>query len=66
MNVVSGEPLLTTTATANSPVGEYLISITQNSDPLKKLTTANYTFSFVNGTLTITGETLFLPMIMTP
>lgn len=66
MHFVSGEPLLATTAAANSPVGVYLSTITQNSDPLKKLTTANYTFTFVNGKLTITGETLFLPVILAP
>ena len=44
----SGAPNLTTTATTTSPLGNYAIVITQGS-----LTAQNYTFVFVNGTLTI-------------
>jgi hypothetical protein len=39
---------LTTTATQNSPIGSYPITITQNT-----LAAADYAFSFVNGTLTV-------------
>jgi sugar lactone lactonase YvrE len=50
--VVSGTPSITTTAVTNSAVGTYPITITQGT-----LTAANYSFSFVNATLTITGNT---------
>jgi hypothetical protein len=46
--VLSGAPALSTTAQTNSPVGPYPVSISQGS-----LSAANYTFSFVNGTLTV-------------
>ena len=48
--VVSGAPSLTTTATTTSPAGSYPITITQGS-----LSASNYTFTFVNGTLSITN-----------
>jgi hypothetical protein len=48
--VLSGSPAETTTATQDSAVGAYPISITQGT-----LSAADYTFSFVNGTLTITS-----------
>jgi probable HAF family extracellular repeat protein len=48
-SVLSGAPSLSTTATQSSPVGNYPITITQGT-----LAAADYTFSFVNGTLTIT------------
>jgi probable HAF family extracellular repeat protein len=48
-SVLTGAPSLSTTATNNSPVGNYPITITQGT-----LAAADYTFSFVNGTLTIT------------
>ena len=44
----SGAPNLTTSATLSSPLGNYAIVITQGT-----LTAPNYTFVFVNGTLTI-------------
>lgn len=47
-----GVPAESTTATTSSSVGTYPITITQGT-----LTAVNYTFSFVNGTLTITGAT---------
>jgi hypothetical protein len=50
--VVSGTPSESTTATMSSSTGTYAITITQGS-----LSAANYAFSFVNGTLTITGAT---------
>jgi hypothetical protein len=46
--VLSGSPLLTTTATTSSPAGLYPITTTVGS-----LTAANYTFAFVNGTLSV-------------
>jgi sugar lactone lactonase YvrE len=45
---VSGTPAITTTAQPGSPVGDYPIAILQGA-----LTAANYTFTFVNGTLHI-------------
>ena len=48
--VLSGSPAETTTATQGSAVGAYPISITRGT-----LSAADYTFSFVNGTLTITS-----------
>jgi hypothetical protein len=47
-SVVSGTPTLTTSATANSPPGNYAIDV--NVSPLSA---ANYTFQAVNGTLTV-------------
>jgi hypothetical protein len=46
--VLTGSPAYSTTATAASPVGLYPITIAQGS-----LTAANYTFTFVNGTLSV-------------
>jgi len=46
--VLSGSPAYSTTATSSSPLGTYPITITQGT-----LTAANYTFTFVNGTLTV-------------
>jgi hypothetical protein len=48
-SVVSGGPKLGTSAISTSPVGTYPITVGQGS-----LWTANYTFSLVNGQLTIT------------
>jgi MBG domain (YGX type) len=47
--VVSGTPVMTTTALPGSPLGTYPISIAQGT-----MQTANYTFSNVPGVLTIT------------
>src|SRR6202041_2665680 len=47
-SVLSGAPSLSTTATASSPLGTYPITAA-----LGTLSAANYTFTFVNGTLTI-------------
>ncbi len=49
-SVVSGTPSLTTPATVLSPVGTYPIIVSQGT-----LSAANYTFIFVDGTLTVTG-----------
>src|SRR5439155_17554280 len=49
--VVGGAPALTTTATSSSPEGAYPITAAAGTLPA-----ANYTFVFVNGTLTITGR----------
>ena len=45
---LGGAPALSTTATSSSPAGTYLITLTQGT-----LSAANYTFAFVNGTLTL-------------
>jgi uncharacterized repeat protein (TIGR03803 family)/autotransporter-associated beta strand protein len=50
---VSGTPSLTSSDTATSPVGSYTITVTQGT-----LAAANYTFTFVNGSLTVTPELL--------
>ena len=51
-SVVTGVPSLSTTATTSSSFGTYPITITQGN-----LAAANYTFAFVNGTLSVTGST---------
>ncbi|MGC1830772.1 MAG: MBG domain-containing protein, partial [Candidatus Acidiferrales bacterium] len=50
--VVSGTATETTTATSASPVGTYPITFSTES-----LAAANYTFTYVNGTLTISSAT---------
>ena len=52
--VVSGSPSLTTSATTSSPAGGYTITNT-----LGTLSAANYTFSLVNGTLTVQPAAAF-------
>ena len=47
-SVVSGSAAMSTTATTSSPVGNYPISISAGN-----LAAANYTFNFVNGTVTV-------------
>src|SRR5208337_4971238 len=47
-NVLSGSPSLTSSATTNSVVGGYTITAAVGG-----LTATNYSFSFVNGTLTV-------------
>jgi len=47
-SVLSGAPSLTTAATASSPVGSYVITAAVGT-----LSASNYSFTFVNGTLTI-------------
>jgi large repetitive protein len=47
-SATTGSPGLSTTATASSPVGPYPITVTQGN-----LAASNYTFTPVNGTLTI-------------
>jgi hypothetical protein len=49
---LSGQPSFSTTATASSSYGAYPIVVTQGS-----LKANNYSFTFVNGTLTIAGST---------
>jgi hypothetical protein len=46
----TGAPVLSTTATSSSPPGTYAITINQGT-----LAAANYSFQFVNGTLTVTA-----------
>ena len=50
---VTGSPSLTTTATAASPVGTYAITAAVGS-----LSSGNYSFSFHDGTLTVSKATL--------
>jgi 6-phosphogluconolactonase (cycloisomerase 2 family)/alpha-tubulin suppressor-like RCC1 family protein/fibronectin type 3 domain-containing protein len=49
---ITGSPSMTTTAGTNSPVGQYAITASANS-----LTSNNYSFSFMDGTLNITKAT---------
>jgi hypothetical protein len=48
-SATSGQPSISTTANSNSPVGNYTITAALGS-----LSSADYQFSFVNGTLTVT------------
>ena len=52
VGVLSGSPSLTTTAPQNPPAGTYPINAAQGT-----LSAANYTFTFVGGTLTVTPVT---------
>jgi hypothetical protein len=55
-SVLSGSPSVTTSAGTNSPVGSYPIVVTAGS-----LTSPNYAFTFVNGTLSVVpAGTLFM------
>jgi hypothetical protein len=58
--ILSGEPAFSTTATQNSPAGKYPITVTQGT-----LSAQNYSFQFVNGTLTISpaSQTIKFPGI---
>jgi len=58
--VLTGFPSLTTTATAASPTGSYTITAAAGT-----LSAANYSFAFVNGTLTITKATSSLSVTST-
>jgi hypothetical protein len=51
-SVLNGAPSLSTTATSTSAPGPYLITAAVGT-----LAASNYTFSFVNGTLTVTAAT---------
>ena len=53
--VLSGAPSLTTTATTNSPVGNYAIS-----NNVGTLSATNYSFVFSNGTLTVGSAPLII------
>ena len=59
---LTGQPAISTTATANSPSGTYPLVISQGN-----LASTNYNFSFVNGTFTISGSTsqtiTFAPLV---
>jgi YVTN family beta-propeller protein len=59
VSALSGNPVLTTTATGWSPIGTYPITIAAGS-----LSAVNYKFSFVDGTLTVTGKKVYLPFIL--
>ena len=54
-SVLSGNASVTTTANAASAVGAYPITVTAGS-----LTSANYAFTFVNGTLNVVATNVFL------
>lgn len=51
--ILSGTPSLSTAAVNTSPVGSYAITVSAGS-----LSAANYTFVFLNGTLSVTPATL--------
>jgi hypothetical protein len=51
LSVVSGTPVLSTTATKTSPVGQYPITIA-----IGTLAATNYTFNLVPGILTVSGN----------
>jgi hypothetical protein len=53
LDVLSGSPALSTLAETNSPIGDYPIEVSQGS-----LSNACYTFSFINGMLTVTPGVL--------
>ena len=53
--VLTGSPSFSTTAGTNSPVGSYPIVISQGT-----LSDSNYSFSFANGTLTVTPTNAIL------
>jgi len=50
-NVLTGAPGVNTGATINSPPGSYAITVTVGT-----LSAENYTFAFVNGTLTVVAQ----------
>jgi hypothetical protein len=52
-SVLTGLPTLTTTATSSSPPGTYPIVVTQGTLAALPLSSPNYAFQFVNGTLTV-------------
>ena len=52
-SVLSGSPVLTTSAVTNSPVGSYTIT-----NSVGTLVATNYAVSLTNGTLTVTGAVL--------
>jgi hypothetical protein len=54
VTAVIGEPYISTNATAASPVGNYTITPSDGG----RIQAENYVFTFVNGTLTITGAPL--------
>ncbi|HEY7107415.1 MAG TPA: MBG domain-containing protein [Acidimicrobiia bacterium] len=58
---VTGSPALSTTATTGSPVGSYPITVAVGT-----LASANYSFSFQNGTLTVTAATPKLVFLTSP
>ncbi len=53
VGVLSGSPVLSTVAETNSPVGQYPITVSAGT-----LSNAHYSFSFTNGTLTVTQAVL--------
>ncbi len=61
VTVLRGAPIETTTATSTSAPGTYPITITQGT-----LSAENYSLTFVNGTLTITGANAKPPRAVPP
>ncbi len=55
VNAIKGQPALSTTATAASPVAGYPIT-----SAVGTLASANYSFSFVSGTMNVTKAPLYL------
>ena len=51
--MVTGQPAISTTATASSAVGTYAITISNGT-----LSSPNYSFAYANGTLTVTKGTI--------
>jgi len=58
--VLNGQPALSTDATLYSPAGTYTIEIRVGS-----LSAHNYVFNFVDGTLTVVGGRIYLPLLAT-
>jgi len=56
-NILTGSPLLTTTADTNSSVGTYPITLTQGTLVIND---TNYSLAFSNGTLTVTQTLLIV------
>jgi hypothetical protein len=54
-NILSGQPLLSTAAETNSPIGNYLIEVSQGT---LSVADTNYDLVFSNGTLTVTQAVL--------
>ena len=59
-SVLSGEPAFACEATNISPIGDYDIVITQGT---LAATNGNYTFNFVNGTLTVSSSPIVVTAI---
>lgn len=56
-NILSGNPLLSTLAATNSPIGQYVIAVSQGT---LSVSDTNYNLVFSNGTLTVTQAALMV------